>query len=252
MVQKLSQEFRRFRTRCARTIRSTDAGIRKSSQNRINTEVIQFEVFLGSSLPIADVRLVPHFPEPRLDFALAIPLAQMANELIDQLRPLWIAFRRIRPSGINRPLWKVVTIWRGMNRKRLRHEANFHERPNSCLVKTIEDAIQDGPTINGLSRSIFCIDICRSPLQRRASVTSSEKIMNTNQNRLGTESRYFSEQLLAVGRVSIVGLIVSEVVPDLLQGSFNLVRIHLNAHWVGSLLANSNRSVQEQQNQTHD
>ena len=76
--------------------------------------------------------------------------------------------------------------------------------------------------------------------------------MNTNQNRLGTESRYFSEQLLAVGRVRIVGLIVSEVVPDLLQGSFNLIRIHLNAYCVGSLLAKSNGSVQEQQNQTDD
>ena len=64
--------------------------------------VVELVELLRRAVPVADVRLVPDFPVPALDFALAVPLDRVAHPLVDELAPLVVVLRRIRPAGVDR------------------------------------------------------------------------------------------------------------------------------------------------------
>ena len=128
VVEERAQKFRRLGIGWAGAVRAADAGLRQRAQDSIHAEVVQLEIFLRRSLPVVDVGLVPHFPQPGLYFGIAVALTQMMDKLKDDFRPLLIVLRRIGPAGVDRALGKIVTIRLGMSRQRFRHETDFNQR----------------------------------------------------------------------------------------------------------------------------
>src|SRR5437868_2155362 len=105
----------------------------------------------------------------------------MASELEHQLRPFSIILRRICPASEQLAgRGKIVAIWLGMGGERLGHESEFDERLGAGLAEGIEYAIDDLPVVNGLSRSIFGIDIRRTPFQRCRAVTGGEEVVDAD------------------------------------------------------------------------
>ena len=83
MLEERSQKLRRLGTGGPGAVRPTDASLRQRAQNRIHAEIVQLEIFLRRSLPVVDVGLVPHFPQPGLYFGIAVALTQMVDKLKD-------------------------------------------------------------------------------------------------------------------------------------------------------------------------
>src|SRR5208337_3299315 len=61
---------------------------------------------------------------------------------------------------------------------------------------------------------VFTIGVRRSPLERAASVASSEQVVRAEIYRRRAERAEFAQQLFAVGSIDVVGLVGSEVIPD--------------------------------------
>src|SRR5579863_4499730 len=165
MVKKFAQKFRSLWIRSSGAVRAPDAGFRKRPQNGVNSKIVKLEVFFGRPFPIVDVGFVPHFPQPGFHFSVAIALPKVANESKHQFCPLLIILWRICPSRVNRSLRKTVTIGLGMCRECFRHESNFHQRLDFLSVKGVEDAVNNGPAVNGIPVCVFRISVGGSPLQ---------------------------------------------------------------------------------------
>src|SRR5271168_1290895 len=118
VLEELAQEFGRMRISRARAVWSSDASFRKRAQHCVGGQIVKLEVFLGRALPVFDVRLVPHFPQPGFHFRVAVPRPRVTSKLKNQLRPLGIIPRRVGPTGIDRTVWKIVAIRFGMRGKR--------------------------------------------------------------------------------------------------------------------------------------
>jgi hypothetical protein len=79
----------------------------------------------------------------------------VANPLKDQLRPLRVIARRMRPAGedrvvrlINRPL---VPVRLRFDRERFGHKADLGQRLHSTLDISVEDAVDDRPIVERLA-----------------------------------------------------------------------------------------------------
>src|SRR5271163_2169375 len=158
VLEELAQEFGRMRISRARAVWSSDASFRKRAQHCIGREIIELEVFLGRTLPVFDVRLVPDFPQPGFHFRVAVTRPQVTSKLKNQLRPFGVIPRRVGPTGINRTdrtLRKIMAIRFGMRGKRFGHEANFDDGPDAGRVKRIEDMIDDRPAVNRVTVLVF-------------------------------------------------------------------------------------------------
>ncbi len=193
MIEKSAQEFSSLRRCRAGGIRATDASVGEGSQDGICRVVVQLEEFLASALPVSDIGLVPHFPQPGFRFRGAVALAKMTDKLKDKFGPFLIILGRVGPAGENRALRKTVAVRLRMSRKPFRHESNFHERFDSSGVKGIENTIQNCPAIDGLSRRVLRVNICGAPFQRSRAVAGSKKIVDANVDRCGTQGGQLAE-----------------------------------------------------------
>src|SRR5580658_264866 len=104
-----------------------DPGLRKSSQDCFDREIIKLEIFFCCPLPIPDVGFVPYFPKPRFHFCIAVTFAKMMNELENKFGPFLIVIRRISPACVDAADLaprKVVTIGLGVSGERFRHETD--------------------------------------------------------------------------------------------------------------------------------
>ena len=55
-------------------VRAADPRGGERAFDPVHGKIVEPQEFLGRALPVADVRLVPHLPVPRLDFLLAPPI----------------------------------------------------------------------------------------------------------------------------------------------------------------------------------
>jgi hypothetical protein len=77
VIQECTKKFVRFRIARASRVGPSDLCVRESSEYRLNREVIKFEELFSCSLPVADVRLVPQFPQPGRHFGVTVPLSEI-------------------------------------------------------------------------------------------------------------------------------------------------------------------------------
>src|SRR5258708_32288230 len=164
MIEKSAQEFRSLRRCRAGGIRATDASVGEGSQNGICRVVVQLQEFLASALPISDIGLVPHFPQPGFRFRGAVALAKMTDKLKDKFGPFLIILGRVGPAGENRALRKTVAVRLRMSRERLGHESDFDERVDSSGGEGIENTFQNLAIVEGLVRRVLRGNSCCAPV----------------------------------------------------------------------------------------
>src|SRR5262249_7751498 len=126
------------RIAAAGLIRTADLGRRQCATDTGDGIVVQLlKVGLGS-LPVTNVRFIPDFPVPLLNFLLAILFDAVLGPLINQLAPFPIVRRRKGPAGVNGAVVllgaELMLIGLRMGRERLGHEADFHVWPHSALA----------------------------------------------------------------------------------------------------------------------
>ena len=74
---------------------STNLERRRDAFDRFNGVSIELEVFALTSAPkLLQVGFVPDFKKPFGDFSLAVTIDEMRYKTIDELRPLFVIFRR--------------------------------------------------------------------------------------------------------------------------------------------------------------
>lgn len=95
-------------------------------------------------------------------------------------------------------------------------------------MEGIEDAIENAPVVDGLTRGVFGVDIGGAPFQGRGAIAGGQEIVDADVDRGGAEGGEFSEEFFAVGCVSVIGLVVAEIVPDGYHGPVGLVGMHLD------------------------
>src|SRR6266404_3899633 len=125
MIEKTAEELSSFRIGGAGRIRATHASLGQGAHNGVDGVVVKLEEFVLGGLPVADVRLIPNFPEPRFYLCVAVSCAKMADELKDEFGPLLIILWRIGPAGENGALRKIVAVRLWMSGKRFGHKSDF-------------------------------------------------------------------------------------------------------------------------------
>src|SRR5687768_4970211 len=83
-------------------MRPAKFGGRERTLYGIGGEVIEFLEFLRRPLPVTDVRFIPKLPVPALHFSTPVPCDCMTHPLVDQLGPLGVIARRMRPPCVDR------------------------------------------------------------------------------------------------------------------------------------------------------
>src|SRR5882762_1047269 len=141
MIEKTAQELSSFRIGGAGRIRATHASLGQGAHNGVDGVVVKLEEFVLRALPVADVGLIPNFPEPSFYLCVAVSCAKMADELKDEFGPLLIILWRIGPAGENGALRKIVAVGLRMSGKRFGHKSNFDQGLDSSGMKGIENAI---------------------------------------------------------------------------------------------------------------
>src|SRR5262249_43409705 len=145
----------------ARRVRTADPGAGDCTADAIDRIVVQLPELFGGPAPVADVRLVPDLPIPRFDLAPAVSLEAMIRPSKPQVGPLAVVLRRERPacvdlfiSGTGPP---VVLIRLRPSREVLGHETDLHVGSYGPRTVRVENAIQDGPVVNGMSLGICAV-----------------------------------------------------------------------------------------------
>src|ERR1700722_16759547 len=96
VLEKISKKRTVLSRPCCRG--TADFRVRKHLPHSSGSDDIEFVIFLGRSVEVRYIRLVPHFPHPQVHVS-AIALMQMFHPRNDQSAPLCVILRRIRPSG---------------------------------------------------------------------------------------------------------------------------------------------------------
>src|SRR5436309_794569 len=129
---------------------------------------------LGRAAPVTDVRLVPYFPIPRLDFGTPIPFHAMFGPLVDQLGPFFVILGRISPASEDRAVilarTPLVLVRLRFDGKVFRHKTNLRVGPHSTLQIAVKDAIQNPPIVNGLAVFVLAVSAGGTPLERGRAV----------------------------------------------------------------------------------
>ena len=157
VLQKLAQEGLGM-VADAGGLGASDLGGREGAADGIGGEVVEAIVFSGCAVPVADVGLVPHFPEPVGGLA-AVAIAQVGGVGEDQLRPLSFVLGRVGPAGKDVALGEGVAVGLGMSGKGLRHETDFDQRTHTSGDESIEDAVGDGEIVDGRAVGAFGVDV---------------------------------------------------------------------------------------------
>ena len=83
MLQKAVEERARFCAGRSRARRSANLRIGQRGSHACDSIVVELEVFLRSAVPIADVRLVPHFEVPGAHLPAAVAINKVLSKLAD-------------------------------------------------------------------------------------------------------------------------------------------------------------------------
>ena len=125
---------------------AADPGRRQRAAHAVDGVVVELVELLRRAAPVADVRLVPDLPVPRLHLGAAVLLDAVSRPLVDQLAPFRVVLRRIGPAGED-----LVVPGRGrpamLVRLRLhgelpRHEADLHVRLDAAFEVGVEDPVE--------------------------------------------------------------------------------------------------------------
>jgi len=181
--QELPQIIRRLRIVRTGSGGTADARRRQRAFHRRGGVVVQPVVFLGRAFPVADVGFVPNLPIPGLDLAAAVTLDGMEHPLAHQLSPAGVVFRRVGPALTVIGRGPVAGVGLRMDRKRLRHEADFDEGPGAGLHVGVEDAVDDGPIIDRVPGGIFGVGVGRAPFESGGAVAGAEQVVHANIDR---------------------------------------------------------------------
>ena len=99
----------------------------------------------------------------------------------------------------------------------------------------------------GLPSLSSVYDVCRTPLQGRGAVAGGEQVVDADVRRHLTERGQFAQEFFSVGRVGVVWLIVSKVIPDGRERACGLVGVYPDSDAIGSLLRGRRWSPQQTQ-----
>src|SRR5262249_28305618 len=99
VLEKIAQKLLCLRAVWSGDMRPADPGRRERALQCVRGEVVKLEIFFGCGLPVADIRFVPEFPVPALNFFASVAADRVTHPLVDQVGPFSVVPRRIRPSG---------------------------------------------------------------------------------------------------------------------------------------------------------
>ena len=127
---------------------TADKGAGNCFEDGRGGQVIEAVVLLRRTVPVGDVRLVPDFPVP-VGSLCAVTLAEVRGVGKDQPGPLGPVVGRVAPAGEKGAVWEMVTVGVGMRGECLGHEADLHDGANVRRGERVEDAVGDGPVVDG-------------------------------------------------------------------------------------------------------
>ena len=167
-----------------------------------------------------------------VDFGAPVSFHIVFRPLVNQFRPFSVILRRIRPAGetdccslFERPM---MLIRFRMGGQRLRHETDFHIRPDSLLAIGVKNPIQNRPVVNWVSLRILGIGAGRTPLERRRAVAAGQQIMRAEINLIGRQCAKFAEQFLSVRPGGVVRFVRAEVSPGRTPMTLRFVHVDLD------------------------
>src|SRR5258708_6661082 len=125
-------------------VRASYGRLRQSAPDSRGSVVVEFEVFLWGCFPVKDIRLIPNFPPPLVNRWVAVPLQAVCRPGKAELLPFFVIFWRITEAKAGadhlvrrRIVWVIFRV----NRKCLRHKANFHKWLQVQVIECVEDPI---------------------------------------------------------------------------------------------------------------
>ncbi len=208
----------------------------KSAPHRVRGVVVEFLIFFRRAFPVADIGLVPDLPQPGLHFLPAIPLHTVPHPLVNQFAPLVVILGRIGPPQKNIVViptrLPMVAIGLGVSGESLRHETDLHQRLHFAIDVTVEDAVGDGPVIDGLARSVLRVSVSGTPLQCSLAIARHQQAVDAHVYGHGTQCREFGQQLAAVLHIGVVRLIMSEERPDRFQRTASPAEVDVDGNGV--------------------
>ena len=143
------------------------------------------------------------------------------HPLVDQLAPLVVVPRRMRPPGVDPVVGHaglpVVLVRLRLRRQRLGHEADLHQRLHLALEVRIDDAIDDRPVVDRLPVRVLGVGVGGAPLQSGRAVAGRQQVVHPHVDGDRAELRQVGQQALPVLHVGVVGLVVAEPGPDRLH-----------------------------------
>ena len=166
---------------------------RQRAAHGVDGVVVQLVKLLRRAAPVADVRLVPDLPIPRLDFLAAVSLDAMLHPLVDQLAPTSRSPSADRPSRCrslrSAPRRPLVLVRLGLDRKVLGHEADLRVGPHAALEIRVEDPVQNRPVVDRLSLGVFAVGAGRAPLERGRAVAGGQQVVRAEIDLLAAAAR---------------------------------------------------------------
>jgi len=185
-------------------------------------------------MPVADVRLVPYLEVPLQHAVSAVALRQVSRDHADQLAPFGVVLGRIIGSSGGRIL-RIAhlirhVVVRQFGRQVLRHESKLDQGPHAGLLIGIEDAIENREVVHRLAVRVLAVDVGRTPFEVGNAVTGGQEMMGTDRDRHGTQVMQLAQQSSAVGRCSVVGLVVTEPRVQRLVRADGLGKINVDRH----------------------
>ena len=220
-AQAVLEEIAQERIVSARRVRPAHPGRGQGAAHRVHGVVVELVELFGSSLPVADVGLVPDLPVPLLDFGAAVLLDGVLDPLVDELGPLPVVLRRIGPAGVDVVVGQartpLVLVRLRLDGERLRHEPDLRVGLEAALQVGVEDAVDDRPVVDRLALRVLGVGVGAPPLEGGRAVAGVEEVVGAEVDLRRAELAQRREQLASVLHVRVVRLVRPEEPPDRTQ-----------------------------------
>ena len=199
--------------------------------------IIQPEKLLRRSVPIEDIRLVPHFEIPFCHFLRAVPVPQVNGQAVDQVIPFAVILRGLAPAP--QPVFADRTVFRSVGhpvfrfpgiRQVLRHESQLKEGNAVVPQPDVDDPVDGFKIVDGISVPILRIDVGGAPFVETVPDACAQQVVRPDIIRF-FQAADFADQGCSARRMGIVAFIIADIVPVMLQPAGRTGSIHpdLNA-----------------------
>ena len=200
-------------------IGTADAGGGESAAHGVDGVVVEFVEFLGGTVPVrGSVRFVPDLPIPRLDLGAAVAGDAVRDPLVNELGPLRVILRWVGPTAGDETVGEAgapgVLVGLGEDREGLGHKADLGVGADAAGEVGVEDAVDDGPVVDGLAVGVFGVGVSAAPLEGGRTVAGVEEIMRAEKDVLGLQFAEGGEEFAAVLHRGVVGFVGAEETPD--------------------------------------